>query len=197
MVLSPPQYGKNSAAGMLVSTTAIGTTNYIIRPFFRYPSYNATIGDYMYDSSCRYLFPLTAVGITIFTLSFGIGVGPVPGLLFTEYIPVLVRGLTQMVANILKGIAGMAIIGIFPSYLNISSSYLTWWTLALINLFGLVVVVLLSRKLRARLMKKCTILSGKGILVNVVMVRILTRLKCNVCFLTWTLENASLNHHSL
>ncbi len=135
-----------SVVGMLASTTAIGTSNYIISSFFKCPSYNETTGGSEYDSSCKYLFPFTAVAIAVFTLSYGIGIGPVPDLLFTEYMPVSARGLTRAAANSLNGIAGMMIVGIFPSYANISLNYLAWWSLALINLFGLVFIMLFVKE---------------------------------------------------
>ncbi len=139
-----------SAAGMLFATTAIGTSNYIISPFFKCPSYDATIDEYVYDSSCKYLFPLTAVSLAIFTLAFGIGVGPVPGLLFTEYIPKSVRGFTRVITIIIKSIAGFIIIGTFPSYVNIPYNYLAWWTIALINLLGLIFIVVFVKETKGK-----------------------------------------------
>ncbi len=135
-----------SAAGMLVGTFTIGTSNFFIDPFFRCPKYDPIIDDYVYASSCKYLFPITAISITIFMLSYGTGVGPVPSLLFTEYMPKSVRGFTRAVANILNGIAGMFIIGVFPSYVNIPLNYLAWWSLAFINLLGLVFIVLFVKE---------------------------------------------------
>ena len=85
-----------SAAGMVICSTMLGIHSYLIRPE-ACSNHNNTLatglgGNPDKDTCNPHLFPLAAVSIIICILSFSFGLGPVPWVMLSEYLPLKVRG---------------------------------------------------------------------------------------------------------
>ena len=132
-----------SAAGMFLSTGLFGVHFYITRPSLCANS-STNLSTLMEDSvSCNpHLSPLAIVSFIVFGLAFSIGVGPVPWILLSEYLPLRVRGVAGGIAVAANKGTAAVITGSFLSFSQHVGAWFAWWTLSLFNLFGFVVIVL-------------------------------------------------------
>ena len=132
-----------SSAGMFLGAALLGVHFYITRPGL---CANDTLptGFFMEgEVSCNpHLFPLAIVGVVVFNLGFAIGIGPVPWVMLSEYLPSKVRGVAGGIVVGANWATASLFVGSFLSYSEAFGPWTAWWTLAAINLMGFLVVVL-------------------------------------------------------
>lgn len=87
-----------SAAGMFTGSMMLVFHSYFTRPEACSTIINGTLfstieKDPVGTGVCNsYLYPLAATSVIVFILSFSFGLGPVPWVLLSEYLPLQVRG---------------------------------------------------------------------------------------------------------
>lgn len=138
-----------SAAGICASQATMGIQFYLTRPSL---CINATysVVDEMMEvnevaevAQCNlHLFPLAITGIIVMALSFGIGTGPIPWILLSEYLPLQVRGVAGGIIVSANRATAILITGTFLSYSELVGPWFSWWTLSLFNLVAFVFIIL-------------------------------------------------------
>ena len=147
-----------SAAGMATGSTMLGVHNYFTRPEACSSSNTTRFTVLMEDSdkdACNpQLFPLAIVAVIVFVLSFSFGLGPVPWVMLSEYLPLQVRGVAGGIVVASNWTAGVLITGGFLSYSELVGSWFAWWTIGAINLVGLVIVVVFIKETKGRTLEE-------------------------------------------
>jgi len=141
-----------SAAGMLAGSVVLSCHSFLTRPkaCFSNSSTMAVLPAEEEKICNPQLFPLAVVGIIVFVLSFSFGLGPVPWVMLSEYLPLQVRGVAGGVVVASNWIAAAIITGGFLSYMELVGTMFAWLTLAGINLVGLVIIVLFIRETKGK-----------------------------------------------
>lgn len=131
-----------SAAGMLVGSATLGTHFYITRPALCANSTNATI--LLSDSTtlvCNSHFaPLAIASLVLYIAAFGIGWGPVPWVIMSEYLPLRVKGTGTAIIVTGSWISAVVVTGAYPVYAEHVNPWFAWWTFSVINLLAIVFV---------------------------------------------------------
>ena len=135
-----------SSAGMFLASLLLSTHFYITRPSL---CNNSTLSNFSSASleeevtSCNpQLYPLVVVAIMIFHIAYSLGVGPVPWVLLSEYLPLRVRGVAGGIAVAAAWSSAAVITGSFLSFSEALGAWSAWWTLSFINLVGFFVIVI-------------------------------------------------------
>ncbi len=146
-----------SAAGMSLSSGMLGIHFYLTRPplcfsdsnsssFFVNTTPTTSLWDQQVTTaavSCNpHLYPLAIVSVVLFIVSFSLGLGPVPWVLLSEYLPLQVRGMAGGIVVASNWITGSVVTGSFLSYSQLVGNWFSWWSVFLINLIGCVIIVL-------------------------------------------------------
>lgn len=133
-----------SAAGMCTGQAIVGIQFYLTRPSLCVNS-SVTALDAVTESSepCNvHLLPLAIAGILLFSISFGIGVGPVTWIILSEYLPLKIRGVAGGICVSASRITAVFLTGTFLSYSEWAGPWVSWWTVSFFNLVGFVVILL-------------------------------------------------------
>lgn len=136
-----------SAAGICTSQAVMGLHFYFTRPSLCTNS-TASVTDTIMEVSeavegCNpHLYPVAITAIIVMSLSFGIGAGPIPWILLSEYLPLHVRGVACGIIVAANRVTAAVITGTFLSYSKLVGPWYSWWTLSLFNLVGFVGIVL-------------------------------------------------------
>ena len=142
-----------SAAGMCSGHAMVG-----LQFFLRKPSMCANSTGVMLESTtelCNFhLFPLFYVGITLFSLSFGIGVGPITWVVFSEYLPLQVRGVAGGICVSASRFTALILAVSFLNYSEWAGYWTSWWTLSFFNLVGFIVIVLFVVETKGRTLEE-------------------------------------------
>ena len=132
-----------SSSGMFLGAALLGVHFYITRPGL---CANETLPtDFFMEGevSCNpHLFPLAIGAVVVFNVTFSIGLGPVPWVMLSEYLPSKVRGVAGGIVVSANWATASLSVGSFLSYSEALGPWTVWWTLAAINLVGFLVVVL-------------------------------------------------------
>ena len=134
-----------SSAGMFLSSVLLSAHFYVTRPSLCENSTflsNSTVPPDEEVTSCNpHLYPLVIFAIMLFHFAYSLGVGPVPWVLLSEYLPLRVRGVAGGIAVAAAWSAASVITGSFLSFSEALGAWSAWWTLSAINLVGFVVIV--------------------------------------------------------
>lgn len=144
-----------SAAGMCLCSTTLGLYYYITKATNCINGTALVVGNGTVESTDEILcnsqiFPLAVVSILIFGMSFSLGLGAVPCVLLSEYLPLKVRGLAGGIVVSANWITASIITGSFLSYSDFVGEWFAWWTFSLINFFGFLVIVLFVVETKGR-----------------------------------------------
>ena len=138
-----------SSAGMLISTLLLSVHFYITRPSLCNNSTlldNSTSDSITPDeelTSCNpHLYPLVIFAIMMFHFFYSLGVGPVPWVLLSEYLPLKVRGVAGGIAVASAWGSAAIVTGSFLSFSEATGAWSAWWTLSGINFVGFLIIVL-------------------------------------------------------
>ena len=111
-----------SSSGMFLASSMMSVQFYLTQSSYCNNSTIIETADLVVDCN-PHLYPLAIAGVILFSLSFSIGVGPVPWVIVSEYIPFNVR---SMAAGIMSAISwGMAAIS-SGTFLNLSEAIGAW-----------------------------------------------------------------------
>ncbi len=138
-----------SSVGMFLSLLLLGSHSYVTRPslcanssLFSNLATNMATPDGEVTSCNPHLYPLVIVGIMMFHIAYSLGLGPVPWVLLSEYLPLKVRGVAGGVAVAAAWGSASIVTGSFFSFSEALGAWSAWWTLAGINFAGFLVIVL-------------------------------------------------------
>ncbi len=130
-----------SSFGMFLASLLLSMHFYFTRPSL---CNNSTVLEFAVDSSvdCNpHLYPVAIVAIMILSISFSSGLGPVPWVLLSEYLPLNVRGLAGGIAGTAAWISAAIVTGTFLTFSEALGAWTAWWTLTCINFVGFLVIV--------------------------------------------------------
>ena len=140
-----------SSAGMFIGCIMLGVHLYVTRPsacsdisMLNLTAVNMSHMTTTTEASvgCNpHLYPLAIVSIFVFIFTSSIGIGPVPGVLLSEYLPLQVRGMAGGIAVAANWISAAIITGTYHSYSDLVEPYFTWWTYSVINFIGFIVII--------------------------------------------------------
>ena len=133
-----------SAGGMLISSTLLGVHFYVTRPSLCSNSSSIVAVPLMEETvTCNPHFsPLAILSLLLFAIAFSIGLGPMPWVLLSEYLPLQVRGIAGGIVVAANWSAAAIITGSFLSYSEHVRPWFAWWSLSVINLVGFLVIVI-------------------------------------------------------
>ncbi len=149
-----------SAAGMFTGSVMLVFHSYFTRPEACSTTINGTLfstieKDPVGTGVCNsYLYPLAATSVVVFILAFSFGLGPVPWVLLSEYLPLQVRGVAGGIVVACSWMAAVFITGGFLSYSALVGNWGAWLTLAAINLVGLIIIVLFIKETKGRTLEQ-------------------------------------------
>ena len=139
-----------SSGGMLLASFLLSMHFYFTRPSL---CINATLLELSTDvtENCNpHLNPLAITAIILFTLSFSLGVGPVPWVLLSEYLPLNVRGLAGGIAAASSYAAAALSAGTFLNFAEVAGAWSVWWTQSGINLVGFLVIAIFIKETKGK-----------------------------------------------
>lgn len=135
-----------STAGMCVASLMLGFQYYFTRPSLCLNSTTLEIleltNEEMYCNP--HLFPLSVASVVLFSISFEFGVGPMAWVIFSEYVPMQVKGLAGGIILAANRIAGVILTGTYFTFSMWAGDYVVWWMLAVINFASLVFIILFA-----------------------------------------------------
>ena len=132
-----------SSAGIFLGCTLLGVHFYITRPELCNNATSLSTEFATEEVSCNpQMFPLAIVAVMIFHVGFSIGLGPVTWIMLSEYLPLKVRGVAGGIVVAAGWATASLLVGSFLSYSEAFGAWTAWWTLAVINLMGFLVVML-------------------------------------------------------
>lgn len=154
-----------STAGMFAGCFMLGVNMYLIQQCSNNTTLVTTttttttgindseINGEMIQMSCN-LLPLAIASVLVYVFSFSFGLGPIPWVLFSEYLPLQVRGLAGGLVVAFHWINAALVSGAFLSYAELVGDWYAWWTLAAINLVGLVVTLLFIKETKGKTLEE-------------------------------------------
>ena len=139
-----------SSAGMFLASLLLSTYFYITRPSL---CINSTLLELATDTTenCNpHLNPLAITAIVFFTISFSLGLGPVPWVLLSEYLPLNVRGVAGGIVTAGSWASSAVSAGTFLNFAEAAGAWSVWWTQAGINLVGFLVIVIFIKETKGK-----------------------------------------------
>ena len=127
-----------SMAGMSIACCLLGFQYYFTSPSM------CLNGTAVEDNSAKvhycnsHLLPMAVTGVVLFSASFEIGVGPLVWVIFSEYIPVQVKGLAGGIILAANRGTGVLLTGTYFNFSEWTEDWVIWAVLAFFNLLGLV-----------------------------------------------------------
>ena len=144
-----------STFGMFVSQAVLGFHFFITRPSFCAPSNSSDILELGEEEGCfPNLYPLAIVGVALFAFFFATGVGPVSWIVFTEYLPLEVKGVASGIVLSANRATGILLLGTFSNYSRWAGDWTAWWTLSSFNLISFVCVLLFVVETKGRTLEE-------------------------------------------
>ena len=128
-----------SGTGMVIGSVMLGTHFFITRPSL---CLNSTTVEMVEGTPCNAVYaPLAIVSLILFCFTFSVGWGPIPWLLFSELLPLSVRGIASGAATFLASSTAAVVSGSFLPYSQLVQPWFALWTLSAINVAAAVVVL--------------------------------------------------------
>ena len=145
-----------SGVGMTVGTTLLGVHFYLTRHSLCTSSaHNSTLLDLAEtkdsDTPCNTQYgPLAVTSMIIYSVASSVGWGSVPWVLFSELIPLQVRGLAGGIASFVNwGMSALAV-GVYLDYAAAVELWFAWWSFAIVNALGIVFVAVFIRETKGK-----------------------------------------------
>ena len=144
-----------SVSGVMIGTVLLGFHGYFTRPSECFIS-NTTSSDKIQDITServycnQHLYPIVIVGLILNVFSFCVGIGPVPLILLSEYLPLNVRGMAGGIAAGTTWTSGILVTGAYFSYVKLVGDCVVWWTFSVIALISLVIIIVGIKETRGK-----------------------------------------------
>ena len=139
-----------SSAGMFLGSLLLSTYFYLTRPTLCSNSTLLDAASELAEGCNPHLNPLAITAVVLFVISFALGLGPVPWVLLSEYLPLSVRGVA---GGIVVASAWSTAAVVAGSFLNLSEAvgaWSLWWIQTCVNLVGFLVIVMFFKETKGR-----------------------------------------------